>query len=411
MADTAGPAYRRSTLRSDVAYARAVPPTRARTAASGVFWLNGFLLGMWIVNIPTIKDRTGVDQADLGLILLVLGGMAWVGMQLSGPAVDRFGSRPVVIVATIALAATLPAPGFATSAVQLVIALAVVGFFNGFIDVAQNAQAVVVEREYGRPIMSAFHAFYSLGGLAASVLGGSMIALDVDVRATLVVAAVIGIVAATVLRTSLIPAPAPLEDAPAKGRAPWTSRVLLLGLLAFALLLAEGVAYDWSTIHLRDSLGSSETVAAFAYGAFSVTMTIVRLLADRVVAAWGPAVYVSRAALVGAIGLLGAALAPNATLAIIAWGVFGIGLAGCVPQFFSAAGNVDPTASGTYLARVTSMGYIGLLAGPSVIGLLTHWVPLTTAFAVPIAGCLAAGLLAPRALAATKEEHHGTTTP
>lgn len=376
-----------------------------------MFWLNGFLLGMWIVNIPTIKDRTGVDQADLGLILLVLGGMAWVGMQLSGPAVDRFGSRPVVIVATIALAATLPAPGFATSAVQLVIALAVVGFFNGFIDVAQNAQAVVVEREYGRPIMSAFHAFYSLGGLAASVLGGSMIALDVDVRATLVVAAVIGIVAATVLRTSLIPAPAPLEDAPAKGRAPWTSRVLLLGLLAFALLLAEGVAYDWSTIHLRDSLGSSETVAAFAYGAFSVTMTIVRLLADRVVAAWGPAVYVSRAALVGAIGLLGAALAPNATLAIIAWGVFGIGLAGCVPQFFSAAGNVDPTASGTYLARVTSMGYIGLLAGPSVIGLLTHWVPLTTAFAVPIAGCLAAGLLAPRALAATKEEHHGTTTP
>jgi len=376
-----------------------------------VFWLNGFLLGMWIVNIPTIKDRTGVDQADLGLILLVLGGMAWVGMQLSGPAVDRFGSRPVVIVATIALAATLPAPGFATSAVQLVIALAVVGFFNGFIDVAQNAQAVVVEREYGRPIMSAFHAFYSLGGLAASVLGGSMIALDVDVRATLVVAAVIGIVAATVLRPSLIPAPAPLEDAPAKGRAPWTSRVLLLGLLAFALLLAEGVAYDWSTIHLRDSLGSSETVAAFAYGAFSVTMTIVRLLADRVVAAWGPAVYVSRAALVGATGLLGAALAPNATLAIIAWGVFGIGLAGCVPQFFSAAGNVDPTASGTYLARVTSMGYIGLLAGPSVIGLLTHWVPLTTAFAVPIAGCLAAGLLAPRALAATKEEHHGTTTP
>lgn len=376
-----------------------------------MFWLNGFLLGMWIVNIPTIKDRTGVDQADLGLILLVLGGMAWVGMQLSGPAVDRFGSRPVVIVATIALAATLPAPGFATSAVQLVVALAVVGFFNGFIDVAQNAQAVVVEREYGRPIMSAFHAFYSLGGLAASVLGGSMIALDVDVRATLVVAAVIGVVAATVLRPSLIPAPAPLEDAPAKGRAPWTSRVLLLGLLAFALLLAEGVAYDWSTIHLRDSLGSSETVAAFAYGAFSVTMTIVRLLADRVVAAWGPAVYVSRAALVGAIGLLGAALAPNATLAIIAWGVFGIGLAGCVPQFFSAAGNVDPTASGTYLARVTSMGYIGLLAGPSVIGLLTHWVPLTTAFAVPIAGCLAAGLLAPRALAATKEEHHGTTTP
>jgi len=375
-----------------------VTPTRARIATSGVFGLNGFLLGTWIVNIPTIKDRTGVDQADLGLILLVLGAMAWVGMQLAGPAVDRLGSRPVVTAATVALALSLPGSGFATSGPQLVLALGVVGFFNGMIDVAQNAQAVVVEREYRRPIMSAFHAFFSLGGLTASVIGGGMIALDVDVRVTLAVAAVIGVVAGVVLRPSLIAAPAPVEDAPAKGRAPWTSRVLLLGLLAFALLLGEGVAYDWSTIHLRDSLGSSETVAAFAYGAFSITMTVVRLLADRVVAAWGPAVYVSRAALVGALGLLGAALAPNAAVAIAAWAVFGVGLAGCVPQFFSAAGNVDPAASGTYLARVTSMGYLGLLAGPSVIGLLTHWVSLTTAFALPIVGCLAAGLLAPSAL-------------
>ena len=380
-----------------------MPPTRARIATSGVFGLNGFLLGMWIVNIPTIKDRTGVDQADLGLILLVLGAMAWVGMQLAGPAVDRLGSRPVVTAATVALALAIPGPALATSGLQLVLALAVVGFFNGIIDVAQNAQAVVVEREYRRPIMSAFHAFFSLGGLTASVLGGAMIALDVDVRATLGVAAVLGVVAVLGLRPSLIAAPAPVEDAPARGRAPWTSRVLLLGLLAFALLLGEGVAYDWSTIHLRDSLGSSETVAAFAYGAFSITMTVVRLLADRVVAAWGPAVYVSRAALVGALGLLGAALAPNAAVAIAAWAVFGIGLAGCVPQFFSAAGNVDPAASGTYLARVTSMGYLGLLAGPSVIGLLTHWISLTTAFAVPIVGCLAAGLLAPRALAPQKE--------
>ena len=399
MADTTGPPYRRDVGTPDGGYARPVTPTRARTATFGVFGLNGFLLGMWIVNIPTIKDRTGVDQADLGLILLVLGAMAWVGMQLAGPAIDRFGSRPVVTGAAVALALALPAPAVATSGLQLVLALAVVGFFNGIVDVAQNAQAVVVERAYGRPIMSAFHALFSLGGLAASLVGGGLIALDVDVRATMTGAAVVGVVVALALRPSLIAAPAIAEDAGPRARAPWTSRVLLLGMLAFALLLGEGVAYDWSTIHLRDSLGSSETVAAFAYGAFSITMTLVRLVADRIVAAWGPAVYVSRAALVGAIGLLGAALAPNAELAIAAWAVFGIGLAGCVPQFFSAAGNVDPAASGTYLARVTSMGYVGLLAGPSDIGLLTHWIPLTAAFALPIAGCLAAGLLAPRALA------------
>ncbi|MCW2771302.1 MAG: transporter [Aeromicrobium sp.] len=377
-----------------------MPPTRARLATFAVFALNGFILGMWIVNIPTIKDRTGIDQAELGLILLVLGGAAWVGMQLAGRAIDRWGSRPVVTVAASALALTIPGPAFATSGMQLVLVLAVVGFFNGIVDVAQNAQAVVVERAYGRPIMAAFHAFFSLGGLLAAVLGGGLIALDVDVRISLSVAAVVGLLIALALRTSFVPAPAPVEDAGPRTRASWTSRVLLLGLLAFALLLGEGVAYDWSTVHLRDSLGSSETVAAFAYGAFSITMTIVRLFADRVVAAWGPAVYVGRAALLGAAGLLGAALAPSAAVAIIAWAVFGVGLAGCVPQFFSAAGNVDESASGTYLARVTGMGYLGLLAGPSIIGLLTHWVSLTTAFAVPIVGCLLAGLLAPSALRA-----------
>lgn len=375
-------------------------PTRARAATIGVFALNGFVLGMWIVNIPTIKDRTGVDQATLGLLLLALGVAAWIGMQLAGPAIDRFGSRPVLTAAAVAVSLSIPGPAFATNATQLAFALAVVGFFNGIVDVSQNAQAVVVEREYGRPIMSAFHAFFSLGGLLASGVGGALIALDVDLRVTLSVAAAAGAAVALFLRPSFMADPALTVNRPGpRARVPWSPRVLLLGLLAFALLLGEGVAYDWSTVHLHDSLGSSTTIAAFAYGAFSLTMTIVRLVADRIVAVWGPAKYVARAALLGAFGLLGAALAPNAGIAIAAWALFGVGLAGCVPQFFTAAGNVDPSASGTYLARVTSMGYLGLLAGPSIIGLLTHWVSLTTAFALPIAGCLLAGLLAPKALA------------
>lgn len=364
-----------------------------------MFALNGFVLGMWIVNIPTIKDRTGIDQATLGLLLLVLGGAAWVGMQLAGRAVDRFGSRSVVTVAAVGVSLTVAGPAFAEDAAGLAVALAVLGFFNGIVDVAQNAQAVVVERVYARPIMSAFHAFFSLGGLLAAGVGALLIATDVDLRVTLCSAAVLGVIAAAALYPSYLDAaePPPAQPGVAR-RAPWTPRVLLLGLLAFSLLLAEGVAYDWSTVHLHESIGSSESVAAIAYGAFSLTMTIVRLFADRLVAAWGPATYVARAAMLGALGLLAAALAPNAILAIAAWAVFGVGLAGCVPQFFSAAGNVDAAASGTYLARVTGMGYLGLLAGPSVIGLLTHWMPLTAAFGLPIAGCLLAGALAPRAL-------------
>jgi MFS family permease len=382
-----------------------MPYPRARRATFAIFALNGFLLGMWVVNIPEIRDRTGVSTAVLGYLLLLLGGAALIGMQIGGRLIDRFGSRVVAVVASLALSGCLVGPGLATSTAALAVALGLLGMFNGVIDVAQNAHAVEVERAYGRPIISGFHAFFSLGGLLASLIGGGLIALDTDLRLTLLGAGVLGILVTFAARPALLP-PSPhttRESGAPRVRAPWTLRVVVLALLAFMLLLSEGVAYDWSTVHLHDSLGSSKSVAAWAFGAFSVTMTLVRLVADRVVARIGAAAYVQRAAVVGALGLLGAALAPNAALAIIAWAVFGVGLAGCVPQFFSAAGNIDPAAAGTYLARVTGTGYLGLLAGPAIIGILTNWVSLTTAFAVPIVGCLVAGLLAPSALRKQKE--------
>jgi MFS family permease len=373
--------------------------TRARQATFAFFVLNGFTLGMWVVHIPEIRERTDISQADLGYLLLVMGAAALVGMQLAGRLIDHLGSRTVTVAAALLLCLTLPAPGYVTTGTGLAVALGALGFANGIMDVSQNAHAVEVERKYGRPIMSAFHAFFSLGGLLASLVGGTLIALDVPVGYSLTGAALLGAAAPLIGRPNLLKSEPPLKpDDPSQPRAPWTWRVLVLSLLAFALLLSEGVAYDWSTVHLHDSLGSSKTVAAWAFGAFSVTMTAVRLVADRMVHRIGPATYVRYAALVGALGLTCAALSPTAPLAIASWALFGVGLAGCVPQFFSAAGNVDPAASGTYLARVAGFGYLGLLAGPAVIGILTEWVSLTTAFAVPIAGCLVSGLLAPRAL-------------
>ena len=370
---------------------------RARQATFAFFVLNGFSLGMWVVNIPEIRDRTGISTTTLGYLLLLIGGAAFLGMQLGGRLIDHFGSRAVTGVAGVVLSLTLIGPAFARSGLSLAIGLSLLGFANGIIDVSQNAQAVAVEREFGRPIMSAFHAFFSLGNLLASIVGGALIGLGVGLEVSLPTAAVCGVAVSLIARRWLL---ITTQTPPVKGvaRAPWKMRVVVLGLLAFALMLSEGVAYDWSTVHLHDSLGSSKTTAAWAFGSFAVAMTAVRLIADRIVHRIGPARYVQVAALIGAFGLTAAALSPNAPLAIASWGLFGIGLAGCVPQFLSAAGNVDPSASGTYLARVAGFGYVGLLAGPAIIGILTDWIPLTTAFIVPIACCVAGGLLAPRAL-------------
>jgi MFS family permease len=362
---------------------------RARRATTAHFVLFGFELGIWVVHIPEIRSRTSLTLHDLGLILLLLGACSFVAMTLCSRLIDQVGSRAVLIVAGTAVSLSVVGLGFATSATQLALAIALYGFANGIQDAGQNAHAVEVERRYGRPIMSAFHAYFSIGGLLAAVVGGSLLALDADIRAVFVGAGLIGLAITVVSARSLLPHETVIAGMPGSPEpGGWNRRILLIGSAAFALLLAEGVAFDWSAIQLRDVLGADKSAAAAGFGAFSITMTVVRLLADRIVALVGPVTYMRAGALTSVAGLVLAAVAPSIAVAIVGWGLFGLGVAGCVPQVFTAAGATSLRSSGSAVARVAAVGYAGHLAGPSVIGLLAPHVGLRWAMVVPIVCCV-----------------------
>lgn len=374
---------------------------RARLATFAFFVLNGFLLGLWAVHIPVVKERVDAGTGELGWLLLVLGLGAFAGMQLGGRLTDRYGSARFVLVAGVLNSLAVIGPGLTTTVPTLALALLGFGFSNGLLDVAMNTHAVEVERHYERPIMASFHAYWSIGGLGAAVVGGATIAAGVPLGATLAGAAVVGFGVVAAARPHVFDS-APLPDRrsrpAARTAARWSPRVVGLGVLAFVLMLSEGVANDWSTVHLNESLGTSKATAAWAYGAFAAAMTAGRLVADRIVQRVGAPAFVRAGALLAAVGLVVTALAPSTPWALVGWTTVGLGLSGCVPQFFSAAGNVDQDASGTNLARVAGLGYLGLLAGPAVIGGLTRWVDLATTFWLPAAGCLVAGLVAARLL-------------
>jgi MFS family permease len=373
-------------------------PRAARLATWTFFGLNGFALGMWVVHIPEIELATAISHSTLGALLLVLGVSAFTGMQISGPLADRFGHRVVVPAAGVLLGLSLVGPGLATNWWTLAIALVFFGLGNGAIDVAMNAQAVTVERVYERPIMAAFHAMFSIGGAAAAALGAVVLGTGIPTAATLTVCAVVCVAGALVAGRFLIGTVEPAATDTAEESAPRAAApmrlVWLLGCLAFALMLAEGVANDWAALHLKDVLGTSASTAALAFGAFSVAMTAGRFTADRVTALFGPVAVVRYGAALAALGLGMAAASPWVAVAIAGWALFGVGLSGCVPQLFSAAGNLDTRASGALMAKVVGLGYVGLLAGPAAIGGLTHWVPLNVAFVLPIALCLVAAVSA-----------------
>ncbi|MEV8437939.1 MFS transporter [Actinosynnema sp. NPDC051121] len=391
-------------------------PRAARVATWIYFTLNGFAVGLWVVHIPNVERATGISHSALGGLLLVLGGAAFLGMQVAGPLADRFGQRKLLPAAGVLLGVALFFPGLATSWWTLGLALVCFGFGNGTIDVAMNSHAVVVERAYPRPIMAAFHAMWSIGGAMAAVVGAATLSADVPTAVTLGACGVFTIVVSLLTARFLVDGRPEAEetasDAPAAkpSTKPSTKLVWLLGAIAFAMMLAEGVANDWAALHAEDVLGTSTSTAAFAYGSFAVAMTAGRFATDRVAALVGPVAIVRYGAALAAFGLLLVVFSPWVWSAFAGWALFGLGLSGSVPQLFSAAGNLDQRSSGALMARVVGLGYVGLLAGPALIGGLAHWIPLNVAFLVPVALCLLAvgfaNVLAPRT--APSEESVGT---
>ena len=367
------------------------PPRAARFATFLIFGLNGFGLGMWLVHLPNVEHNIGVPHSVLGLLLLVLGGAALIGMQVVGPLVDRIGPRRLTPAAAAAFGLSLIVPGWLTSWWALGLVLIVMGFANGALDVSMNAHAVVVERGYGRPIMAAFHAMWSIGGAFAALIGAVVLNANVPTGVTMTATGLF------VAALSLVGGRFTM-DADHHSRSEETvvteatstpkGLVWILGGLAFALMLSEGVANDWAALELKGILNASASEAALGYGSFAVAMTIGRFATDRVAALIGATRIVRYGAAIAAIGLTVAATAPWLPLALVGYALFGIGLSGGVPQLFTAAGNLDHRSAGALMARVVGLGYVGLLAGPAVIGGLTRLMPLNVAFALPIILCV-----------------------
>ncbi|GHB76609.1 MFS transporter [Streptomyces umbrinus] len=416
----------------------------ARVATFVYFSLCGTLMGTWVVNIPAIEERVGISHATLGGLLVLLGLGAFVGMQVAGRLTDSLGARVVVPTTGVLCSAALVLPGLPQDPWTLAAALMVFGFCNGCLDVSMNAHAVHVEKAYGRPVMSAFHATFSVGGVLAALVGAAAASAALSPAAGMAVMGALGVVVALVSARALLPAAPAVADADsargaysageahsaedaysaeeaaptgkagqasAAARRGTSGRIWILAALALMVMLCEGAANDWSALHLKDVLGAPASTAAFAYGTFAATMTIGRLLADRLVARFGSMAILRYGAATAAVGIAIVTVSPWMWAAFAGWALFGLGLSGCVPQLFSAAGHADPAAAGANVSCVAGLGYVGMLAGPAVIGWLTHFTALNHTFVLLILLCaitaVAAGILRTDS-DRTREPAHGS---
>ncbi len=353
---------------------------------TAVFFVLGATAGTWAARIPALKAGLHLSAGTLGLVLLGPAIGSVLAMPATGAVLATVAPRRITQLGLLVVAGLLPVTTLARSAAQLFAVLAVWGAGIGVVDVAMNTEAAAVQDHLGRTIMSSFHAAYSAGGLAGAGLGAAAAAAAVPARANFVLAALVvlsvGLGSARAFAASPASPASPAALAAGRerpqSRGPeWSLALACLAAMAFACFLAEGAANDWSAVYLHTSLGASPGLAALGYTVFSCAMVGGRLVGDRLADRVGPARLVRVSAGAAAAGFLGALLAGRIAAGMAGFALLGAGLSFIVPLVFTAASRLG--RAGPNLALVTSCGYLGMLAGPALIGGLAEAVGLPEA--------------------------------
>ncbi len=353
--------------------------TRTRVAVSLLFLLNGFVVGCWAPKIPEFAERLQLSKFELGLMILFFGIGSLVMMPVAGAQIAGRGSKFVAKVTAVLLLPMLIILSLVPDVWTGAIALFLFGGFVGAMDVAMNANAVVVEKSMRRAIMSSCHAFWSLGGLIGSGIGGYLIGhwgvlAHAEVATGL---AILFLVAAWPIIFSDQPHPGEVKQ---KAKLPMTPLPWLLGVIALFCMVPEGAVLDWGALYLRQEFAATPTLSGFAFAAFSLTMSIMRFAGDAVRDRFGAVNTLRVSTVIAIVGMLMAALSPNAGLAILGFALCGVGISNMVPIAFSAGGNIPGLQPGIGISVVTTLGYSGMLVAPSAIGFAAEHIGFSAVF-------------------------------
>ncbi len=350
------------------------PDLRIQAAAvAAAFALNGASFGIWAARIPAVKAQTGLDAPGLGFALLGASVGAVLTMTFGGWLGSRFGTHVMTPLTTVGCAVMMVFIGASFNYASLTLSLLIFGICQGTMDVSMNANGMAVEHAGAGPIMSRLHASWSIGAFVGALVSTQVAALGIPVLPEFAVTASVLAIGGVILRFTMLP------DKHAEGggrlRLP-TGPLVLLGALAVFGLMAEGSATDWSGVYLQSTMNASQGVAGLAVTTFTGCMAAARLAGDRLSLLLGSARLVGGGAGLAALGL-GLALAiQNPAVAIVGFGMMGLGLAAVVPTLFRAAGSQPGIPASVGIAAVSTMGYAGGLIGPPVIGTVAGAVTL-----------------------------------
>ncbi|MBO9685356.1 MAG: MFS transporter [Mitsuaria chitosanitabida] len=355
----------------------AVDRPEHRLAVRLAFLVAGFGIACWAPLVPFARERLGIDDGALGALLLCLGLGSVAAMVAAGALSTRFGTRPVIVGSGLGLALVLPWLVVAASPWTLGLALMAFGACLGSLDVAMNINALEVERGAGRPMMSGFHALYSVGGFIGAGVMTLLLSTGFEpLHAVLLAAA--PMVVAMVVAWPYVLATGRSAEGPLFVRP--RGVVWLMALLAAATFLAEGAVLDWGALLITGAGLVPEAQGGLGFMLFSVAMTAGRFAGDAIVSRLGDRATLRVGGLVAVAGVAALLLASSPIVAFVGFVLIGLGASNLVPVLFRRAGQQSVMPAAFAVSAVTTAGYAGVLLGPALIGFLTQAIGLASAF-------------------------------
>jgi MFS family permease len=365
----------------------------AAIAVTLMFVVNGTVIGGYGASLPSLRDKLGIDATQIAIMLCCGGVAAILAMQIGGRLADALGAREITLAAIPLLIVGMIIIGMAPAFPIAIVGSVLIGLGNGAMDVAMNAIGVQVESARQRPIMSFFHAFWSIGNFigAGAVL---LLATALGLRGGAVVTPLsILIAVATLLALGILfeitPEAAVVHHTVDGVKTPIPRAAWILAAMALAFGLSEGTATDWSSLHVTDVAGVDPTTGALGLITVSAFMVVIRLLGDGLVTRFGRRAVVRFGALFAALGYLTVTLVSSLPMLVVGWALVGFGVGMIAPQVYAVAGHIG---GGRVLAVVVTFGYAAFLIGPAFMGFLVNLVGIHHAMAVPALLC--AGIIA-----------------
>ena len=352
-----------------------------RYAVSIIFAVNGALFGTWASRIPAIANIHDLSPALLGFLIFLAGASAVIAFSIFGKAADRYGAAYVSKRATILLIPiSIIFIAYANSFLALAIAVIYFGGIHGGVDVAMNAWAAEVERKNERPLMSSFHAMWSLGAGIGAGLGALLAFNQIGVQGHFTIVSIL----IFLITLSIYSVPFKSETKEKDKKAPFISipqgSLLTVAFITFFASLGEGAVADWSAIFLISVLSIGEGSAALGYTFFSICMFAMRLMGDRISFKFGPSKTARYSGLVALIGSIILLTFESLLPLLIGFSLIGLGIAVIIPLAFSRAGNDKNMSQGTAIASIATLGYGGMLIGPLFVGFIAEITSIKTSF-------------------------------